>query len=85
MITTQEVGLTDQRYVSKMSETQTMPEMSTSNVPVDADPKEVAEYLAEMLCGVRDMANSAGLTFLAYLVQVAIEEAKIQAEENSQP
>ena len=83
MITTQEVSQTDQRYVSKMSETQTMPEMSTSDTT--ADPKEVAEYLAEMLCGVREMANSAGLTFLAYLVQVAIEEAKIQAEENSHP
>ncbi|MEJ2118493.1 MAG: hypothetical protein P8Y67_06555 [Alphaproteobacteria bacterium] len=83
MITTQEVSQSDQRYVSKMSETQTMPEMSTSDT--NADPKEVAEYLAEMLCGVREMANSAGLTFLAYLVQVAIEEAKIQAVDEHHP
>lgn len=81
MITNQEVRKTDQRYVSNMGETPTMPEMSTPNAPVDTDPKEVAEYLAEMLCGVRDMASSAGLVFLAYLVQVAIEEAKIQSVE----
>jgi hypothetical protein len=81
MITTQEVSQTDQSYVSKMGETRTMPEMRMTDTP--ADPKEVAEYLAEMLCGVRDMANSSGLTFLAYLVQVAIEEAKIQAEDST--
>jgi hypothetical protein len=82
MMTTQEVSQTNQRYVSKMGELQTISDESTSDAT--ADPKEVAEYLAEMLCGVRDMANSAGLTFLAYLVQVAIEEAKIQSVDDPQ-
>lgn len=44
-----------------------------------ANPKEVAEYSAELLTEIRDMAGCSGLTFLAYLVQVALEEAKIQA------
>ena len=44
-----------------------------------ANPKEVAEYSAELLAEIRDMAGRSGLTFLAYLVQVALEEAKIQA------
>ena len=41
--------------------------------------KAVAEYSAEILSELRDLANGAGLTFLAYLIQVAVEEAKIQA------
>lgn len=44
-----------------------------------ANPKEVAEYSAELLTQIRDLAGRSGLTFLAYLVQVALEEAKIQA------
>ena len=44
-----------------------------------AKPKEVAEYSADLLTQIRDMAGRSGLTFLAYLVQVALEEAKIQA------
>jgi hypothetical protein len=44
-----------------------------------ANSKEVAEYSAELLTQIRDMAGRSGLTFLAYLVQVALEEAKIQA------
>jgi hypothetical protein len=44
-----------------------------------ANPKEVAAYSAELLTDIRDMAGRSGLTFLAYLVQVALEEAKIQA------
>lgn len=44
-----------------------------------ANPKEVAAYSAELLAEIRDMAGRSGLTFLAYLVQVALEEAKIQA------
>jgi hypothetical protein len=44
-----------------------------------ANPKEVAEYSADLLTQIRDMAGRSGHTFLAYLVQVALEEAKIQA------
>jgi hypothetical protein len=48
--------------------------------PVNA--KDVAEYATEILTEVRDLAANAKLTFLAYFIQVAVEEAKIQAEEH---
>jgi hypothetical protein len=35
-----------------------------------------------MLTGLRSLAAEAGLTFLVYLIQVAVEEAKIQAEDH---
>jgi hypothetical protein len=44
-----------------------------------ANPADVAEYLADLLEGARGLAGKSGLTFLAYLIQVAVEEAKIQA------
>ena len=40
---------------------------------------DVAEYLADLLEGARGLAGKVGLTFLAYLIQVAVEEAKIKA------
>ncbi len=49
-----------------------------------ASPKDVAEYSAEILTELRGLAANAGLTFLAYLIQVAVEEAKIQAEEHQE-
>jgi hypothetical protein len=51
----------------------------------DAEPTEVAEYLAALLEGARGMAGKAGMTFLAYLIQVAVEEARIQAASKEQP
>lgn len=45
----------------------------------DATPKEIAEYSAEILAELRELANASGHKFLAYLIQVAVEEAKIQA------
>jgi hypothetical protein len=53
---------------------------SASRTP--ASPKEVAAYSAEMLMELRSLAAQAGLTFLVYLIQVAVEEAKIQAEDH---
>lgn len=47
-----------------------------------ASAKDVADYSANMLSELRDLASGAGLTFLAYLIQVAVEEAKIQADEH---
>ncbi|MBX2806700.1 MAG: hypothetical protein KTR19_12065 [Hyphomicrobiales bacterium] len=55
------------------------PFMDQNNELDTANPKEVAEYSAELLTEIRDMAGQSGLTFLAYLTQVALEEAKIQA------
>jgi hypothetical protein len=50
----------------------------------DATPKEIAEYSAEILAELRDLANASGHKFLAYLIQVAVEEAKIQASGDEQ-
>lgn len=47
--------------------------------PVNA--KDVAEYSEKLLIELRGLASAAGLTFLAYLIQVAVEEARIQVEE----
>ncbi len=49
----------------------------------DLSPREVAEYSADLLAQIRDMSGRSGLTFLSYLVQVALEEAKIQAGKKS--
>jgi hypothetical protein len=51
----------------------------------DAQPAEVAEYLASLLEEARGMAGKSGMTFLAYLIQVAVEEARIQAASKEQP
>jgi hypothetical protein len=64
-------------FISKVSDSNTVTQKSSSSEP--ADPKAVAEYSAEMLTELRDLASGAGHTFLAYLIQVAVEEAKIQA------
>ncbi len=77
MLTPHDACQSDQRYISKSGETQTMPQDTSSDAP--SDPKQVAEYSASMLASLRDMAADSGLTFLAYLIQVAVEEAKIQA------
>jgi hypothetical protein len=50
-----------------------------------AQPAEVAEYLASLLESARGMAGKAGMTFLAYLIQVAVEEARIQAASKESP
>lgn len=47
-------------------------------------PKDVAEYSEQILTELRNLANGAGLTFLAYLIQVAVEEARIQANEHKE-
>ena len=38
--------------------------------------KEAAEYIASMLEGLVRVANSASMPFLAYLINVALEQAK---------
>jgi hypothetical protein len=41
----------------------------------DLSRKEAAEYIASLLEGLRLVAHSAQLQFLAYLINVALEEA----------
>ena len=44
-----------------------------------AEPGEMADYLADLLEGAKELASKGGMVFLAYLIQVAVEEARIQA------
>jgi hypothetical protein len=44
-----------------------------------AKPAEVAEYLADLLEEAKELSTKNGMVFLAYLIQVAVEEARIQA------
>jgi hypothetical protein len=69
-------------FISKGSESNSVTQTTVS--PEPADPKAIAEYSAEILTELRDLANGAGHTFLAYLIQVAVEEAKIQASGGEQ-
>jgi hypothetical protein len=81
MISVQEIPQAG-AYISKLSDGNTVTQSSSSPEPID--PKAVAEYSAEILTQLRDLASGAGYTFLAYLIQVAVEEAKIQASEHEQ-
>lgn len=56
---------------------------SGKDLAAPATPKEVAEYSAAILTELSVLASDTGLTFLSYLIQVAVEEAKIQAEDHS--
>lgn len=40
--------------------------------------REAAEYVAAMLEGLQQVAKDAEMTFLAYLIDMALEEAKVQ-------
>jgi hypothetical protein len=40
--------------------------------------REAAEYVASMLDGLRQVASSAKMPFLTYLISVALEEAKAE-------
>jgi hypothetical protein len=66
--------------LDKTSEPKKLSLSSPSAAP--ASPKDVAAYSAEMLMELRSLAAEAGLTFLVYLIQVAVEEAKIQADDH---
>ncbi|NJM35659.1 MAG: hypothetical protein HC850_14255 [Rhodomicrobium sp.] len=79
MFSGQEITPSEKKVISPSSDTKQPPQGSAEEGPID--PKDVAEYSAEILTELREMASAAGLTFLAYLIQVAVEEAKIQAAE----
>jgi hypothetical protein len=40
--------------------------------------REAADYIAAMLEGLQQVATAAEMTFLAYLIDMALEEAKVQ-------
>lgn len=79
MITTQEIGQSEEPVLAKIDELHKHSDEGSKVIP--ADPKAVAEYLADILSELGDLAKGAEFTFLAYLIQVAVEEAKIQAQE----
>lgn len=77
MISGQEITPPMKSFLLRPGEDEAVTQINPTDSPANA--KAVAEYSAEILTELRDMASGAGLTFLAYLIQVAVEEAKIQA------
>ena len=48
------------------------------NEGLEPSHHEAAEYIASMLEALQQLAGSAKMTFLAYLINVALEEARIE-------
>jgi len=44
----------------------------------ELSPREAAEYIASMLEGLAQVATNAQIPFLAYLINVALEEARLR-------
>jgi hypothetical protein len=62
-----------------MTRTRTQPPTPPDNP--ELSPREAAEYIASMLEGLHLVAKSAEMLFLAYLIDVAREEANNQKAE----
>ena len=45
---------------------------------LELSDQEAAEYIASILEGLTQVASSARMSFLAYLINIALEEAKIE-------
>ncbi|MGH6802619.1 MAG: hypothetical protein ACREC3_04540 [Methyloceanibacter sp.] len=58
-----------------MTGTRARPSASTSRDGPDLTHQEAADYIASMLEGLRLVAQNAQMPFLAYLIDVALEEA----------
>ena len=80
MISGQEIIPSDKSFTHQMGEQKTIIKSGPNDGPITA--KDVAEYSASVLGELRELTNGAGLKFLGYLIQVAYEEAKIQAAEH---
>jgi hypothetical protein len=61
-----------------MAGTRATPPGGSENPVSELTHKEAAEYIASMLEGLHSVAKSAEMPFLAYLIDIALEEAKIQ-------
>jgi len=56
-----------------------------ANVDVQVyDEQNVSQYISELLAELSIIASKANLVFLTYLIDVAHEEARIQARERSE-
>lgn len=53
---------------------------STASEVPDFTQQEAAEYIASLLEGLKSVAHSARMPFLAYLINVALEEAKSEKD-----
>lgn len=82
MIISDHASLAERSFLSKDGDFENSAPESDSGVPISA--KDVAEYSEKILTELRNLATAARLTFLAYLIQVAVEEARIQAEEHKE-
>ncbi len=79
MLGSPNISQSENYSIENFEKTKKMSDIDSSDFPANA--KAVAEYSADILNELRDLAARAGLTFLAYLIQVAAEEAKIQTQE----
>lgn len=61
-----------------MAGTRARPPAGGGNPSGKLTHREAAEYIASMLEGLHEVAKSAEMRFLAYLIDVAREEAKSQ-------
>ena len=51
------------------------PGLRNKSAGAPEDPLEMAAYIAEITLEMRNMATNAGLPFLAYLLEMAFQEA----------
>ena len=51
-------------------------------IPQEMTRREAADYIASLLEGLKDVAKCAGLTFIAYLLSVALEAAQEEKAKN---
>lgn len=56
---------------------------AVASEPATASDEEMALYILDMLIGVRHLAKRQDLKFLAYLVGMAAEEARLLSEGRS--
>lgn len=82
MIISDHVSLAERSFLFQEGDIEEPSVQNASGAPIG--PKDVAEYSEQILKELRNLASGAGLTFLAYLIQVAIEEARIQADEHKE-
>jgi hypothetical protein len=82
MIISDHVSLAERSFLFQDADLEGQSLQGSSGEPISA--KDVAEYSEQILKEIRNLASAAGLTFLAYLIQVAVEEARIQADEHKE-
>lgn len=62
-------------FEDEVHETATLPPLDAQGIP----PAEVAQYVERMCIELTALSERSGLSFLAYLLEVAREEARLNA------